>query len=59
MTTTQVKVHKYLRITIHYSSPSKEIFSMIDYIGKIIDDITEYMKGELSILDAHHLFYNA
>ena len=30
---------EYLGIIIDYSSPSKVIFSMIDYIGKIIDYI--------------------
>ena len=39
MTITQGKVHKYLRMTIYYSSPGKVIFSMIDYIGKMLDDI--------------------
>ena len=46
MTITRGKVHKYLGMTIDYSSPGKVIFLMINYIGKIIDDIPEDMKGE-------------
>ena len=34
MTITWCKVHKYLEMTIDYSSPGKVIFLMIDYIGK-------------------------
>ena len=43
-------------MTIDYSSPGKVIFSMIDYIGKMIEDIPEDMKGESAIPAAHHLF---
>ena len=39
MTITQGKVHKYLGMTIDYSSPGKVIFSIIDYIGKMLDNI--------------------
>ena len=35
-------------MTIVYSSPGKEILSMIDYIGNMLDDITEGMKGGIS-----------
>ena len=56
MTITRGKVHKYLGMTIDYSSPGKVIFSMIDYIGKMIDDILEDMKGESALPAAHHLF---
>ena len=56
MTITQGKVHKYLRITVDYSSPGKVIFSMIDYIVKMLDDITEYIKGKSATPAAHHLF---
>ena len=34
MTITRGKVHKYLGMTIYYSSPGKVIFSIIKYIGK-------------------------
>ena len=56
MTVMQGKVHKYLRMTIDYSSPDKLISLMINYIGNMIDDITEYTKGESASPDAHHLF---
>ena len=46
MTIPQGKVHKYLGMTIDYSSPGKVIFLMINYIGKILDDTPEEMKGE-------------
>ena len=36
MTITQGKVHKYLGMTIDYSSTGKIIFSMINYIGKFL-----------------------
>ena len=39
------KVNKYLRMTIDYSSPDKVISLMINYIGKILDDISEDIKG--------------
>ena len=56
MTITRGKVHKYLGMTIDYSSPGKLIFSMIDYIGKNLEDITEDMKGESATPAAYHLF---
>ena len=56
MTITRGKVHKYLGMTIDYSSPGKVIFSMIDYIGKILDYILEDMKGGSATPAAHHLF---
>ena len=37
--------HKYLGMTIDYSSPGKVIFSMVEYIRNMIDDISEDMKG--------------
>ena len=37
MTITQGKVYKYLRMTIDYSFPGKVIFSMVEYIGKMLD----------------------
>ena len=59
MTIMQGDVHKYLRMNINYSSPGQVILSMIDHIGKILDDITEYMKGESATPAAHQLFYIA
>ena len=43
-------------MTIDYSSPGKVILSMIDYIGKMFDGITEDMKGVSSTPHSHHLF---
>ena len=59
MTITRGKVHKYLGMTIYYSSPGKLIFSMIEYNGKTIDDIPEDMRGESATYAAHHIFYIA
>ena len=56
MTITRGKVHKYLGMTIDYSSPGKVILSMINYIGKMFDNIPEDMKGGSATPDAHHLF---
>ena len=56
MTTTQGKVHKYLGITNDYFLHDKVIFSMINYIAKILDNILEYMKRESARTDAYHLF---
>ena len=43
-------------MTIDYSSPGKLILSIIDYIGKMLGDIPEDMKGESATPAAHHLF---
>ena len=45
MTITWGKVYKYLGMTIDYSSSGKLIFLIINYVGKMLDDIPEYMKG--------------
>ena len=55
-TITRGKIHKYLWMTIEYSYPGKVQFSMVNYIGNIINGILEHMSGESSTLDAHHLF---
>ena len=39
MTITWSKVHKYLRMTIDYSSHGKIMFSIIDYIVNMLVDI--------------------
>ena len=39
ITITQGKIHKYLGMTIRYSSMVKVKFYMVDYIGKMIDYI--------------------
>ena len=43
-------------MTIDYSSPGKVIFLMINYIGKMLDNIPEDTKGESATPTAHHLF---
>ena len=57
MTTTRGKIQKYLGMTIEYYLPGKVIFSMIDFIGNIIDGILEQMKGNSETLASHHHFY--
>ena len=59
MTIMRGKLHKYLGMTIDYSSPGKLMFSMINYIGKILDNIPEDMKGVSATPAAYHLFYIA
>ena len=46
MTIIRGKANKYLGISIDYYSPGKVIFSMIEYIGKVPDDIPEDMIGD-------------
>ena len=45
MTRTRGKIHKYLGMTIYHSLPWKVIFSMFNYIGTIIYDIPEGIRG--------------
>ena len=59
MTITRGKVHKYLRMTIDWYSPGKVILSMINYIGKMLNNIPEYTKRESATPAVHHLFYIA
>ena len=56
MTIMQGKVHKYLRMTIDYSSPGKVILYMTNYIGKMLDNIPEDIKGESATPSSYHLF---
>ena len=56
MTITWGKIHKFLMMTINYSLPGKLKLSMVNYIGKMIDDIPEDMRGESAKSAAHHLF---
>ena len=43
-------------MTIDYSSPGKVIFSMIDYIGNMLDYVPEDVKCESATPAAHHFF---
>ena len=56
MIITRGKVHKYLGMNIDYSSPGKLIFSIINYIGNMIEDIPEGMKGVSATPAVHHRF---
>ena len=56
MTITRGNINKYFGITINYSLPVKVKFSMVNYIGKIVDDIPENKKGGSETPAAHHLF---
>ena len=59
MTIMRGKVHKYLGMAIDYSLSGKVILSMIDYIGNMIEDIPEYLKGKSATSEEHHLFGTA
>ena len=56
MTIPRGKVHKYLGIIIDYSSPGKLIFLMINYIGNMVDNVSEDMKVESATPATHQLF---
>ena len=56
MTITGDKIHKYLGINIDYSSSVKLLFYAVNYIGNVINDIPEYIKGESETPAKHQLF---
>ena len=56
MAITPSKIYKYLGMTIDCSSPVKVKFSMVYHIGKMLDGISEDMRGGSSTPVAHHLF---
>ena len=56
---TRIKTHKYLRITIEYSSLGKVKLSIVGYIGKNINYIPEDMNKELATPAARHPFNTA
>ena len=54
---TMGKVHKYLRMTIYYSTPGKVVFRMEDYIDCLISECPEdLLKGNPTSPAANHLF---
>ena len=59
MTITRSKIHKYLGMTINYFSLVKVKFSMVDYIGNMLDSIQEDTKGESATPFPHQLFNTA
>ena len=50
------KIHRYLGMNINYSLPGKIILSMVEFIGKMLNNIPEKMKGKLATLSACHPF---
>ena len=56
MTITRNNIQKYLGMTTDYYSPGKVKPSMVEYIGKLLADIPEYMKGESETPAAHQAF---
>ena len=51
------KVHDYLGMIIDFSDPGKVIFSMHEYIERLLDEApADLMKGSCSSPAAHHLF---
>ena len=55
-TITQGKIHKYLGMTIDYSSLVKLKLSIVDYIVMILNYIPENMRGGSSTLATYHIF---
>ena len=45
ITITWGKIHKYLGMTIDYSSSGKVLISIVDYIGSVINDTPEDIRG--------------
>ena len=51
------KVHKYLGMTIDYTTPGKVVFHMEDYIDRLIKECPqELLKGNPTSPAANHLF---
>ena len=59
MTITRVNIQKYLRMIIDFSLPGKVKLYMVGYIGNMLDNIPEDMKGESEKPASHHLFDTA
>ena len=43
-------------MTTNYYLQGKVILSMVDYIGKMINETTEYIRGKSSTQAVHHPF---
>ena len=56
ITITRGRIHKYLNMTIDYSSPVKVILSMVDCLVNMLDEIPEDMKRESATPATHHPF---
>ena len=59
MTITRGKIHKYLGMTIDYSSLVKVKFSFVNYIGNMLENISEDMKGGSSTPAGNNLLETA
>ena len=57
MTTTRVKMHRYPGVTIDYSSTGKLILSVVNYMGKVLNDTPEDIKGVSATPASRHLVY--
>ena len=53
------KIHKYLGMTINYSFTGKVNFFMVKFIGNMLENIPEDMKGVFSTPDGKHLLDTA
>ena len=57
LTVTRGNTHEYLGMTIDFSEPGKVIFSMLEYIERLIADTpADLMKGPNTSPAANHLF---
>ena len=56
LTKTRGKVHDYLGMTINYSIPGKVMFTMIDYIKTMLDELPGDMDGTVPTPASSHLF---
>ena len=57
LTVNRGKIHEYLGMTIDYSQPGNVIFSMIDYIQRLLDEApVELLKGASTSPASNYLF---
>ena len=58
LTITRGKIHEYLGMTIDFSEPGKVIFSMLEYIQKILDDAPKELFTGASTSPASLYLFN-
>ena len=56
LTQSRGKVHEYLGMTIDFSIPGKVMFTMIDYIKNMLDELPDDMAGTAPTPAASYLF---
>jgi hypothetical protein len=56
ITVTRGKIHYYLGMTLDYTKKGKVKIKMIDYVEKMLADLSEEMDGEAPTPAANHLF---